>query len=145
MAVDVTCEVLIDRPRADVAAFMFDANNDAAWTSGLVEARPLSEGPLTEGSEVERVSKFLGRRFAYRIQVLSAEPDRYVEMLATQPFEMRVRYELEDGNDGKTVTRIRTSGGGTGFFRVAGPLLASMVKKSITKDLQQLRHAWKAS
>jgi hypothetical protein len=62
-----------------------------------------------------------------------------VEMLAREPFEIHVRYELEDRPDGHSMVRIRTSGGGSGFFRMAAPLLAKMVRRSITNDLENLK------
>lgn len=139
MAVDVFAEVEIARPRAEVAAFMFEPRNDAIWTTGVVEVEPEQDGPLRTGTAVKRISKFLGRRFGYRIEVVDADIDRFVEMTAKEPFEMRVRYELEDRGEGRTLARIRTSGGGTGFFKVAAPLLGRMVRRSITNDLENLK------
>ena len=138
MEIDVQAELLIARPRAEVAAFMFDPANDAAWIGGVREARALTDGPLQQGSRVERVASFLGRRFSYTTEVLAYEPERMVEMRATQPFEIQVRYELTD-QDGGTLVRIRAAGGGTGFFKLAAPLLGAMVRRNIVGDLQRLR------
>ncbi len=139
--VDVRPEVIVRRPRRDVAAFMFDPANDARWTGGLVSAKSLTHGPLRKGSKLERTSKFLGRTFSYVIEVLDAEDDRFVEMRATRPFEMHVRYELEDLPSVEQGTRvsIRASGGGTGFFKLAAPLLARMVRRNIAADLERLK------
>ena len=73
MSVDVASEIVIFRPRAAVAAYMFDPRNDANWTSGVIELRPLQEG-RTPGKvrEFERISKFLGRRFGYTYEVVQA-------------------------------------------------------------------------
>lgn len=144
MSVDITAEVTIDRPRAAVAAYMFDPRNDAVWTGGLVDARPLGDGPLVTGSKVERTSKFLGRKFSYLIEVLDHEPEARVEMLTHEPFEMRITYLLDDAPGGATRTRIRAAGGGSGFFQVAGPLLGRMVKRSIQNDLEMLKEALEA-
>jgi hypothetical protein len=138
MSVDVRAEVLIRRSRQDVARYMFDPRNDAVWTTGVVECRPEQDGLLRTGAAVERVSKFLGRRMAYRIEVVDHEDDRFVEMIAKEPFTIHVRYELEDA-EGGTLTRIVTRGEGTGFYRVAAPFLARMVRRSITNDLENLR------
>ena len=138
MEIDVQAEQLIARPRAEVAAYMFDPANDAAWIGGVLEARALSDGPLQPGARVERVASFLGRRFTYVTEVLSFEPERMVEMRATQPFEIRVRYELAE-QAGQTLVRIRAAGGGTGFFKLAAPLLGAMVRRNIAGDLQRLQ------
>jgi hypothetical protein len=136
--VDVHCEVLVQRPRADVAAFMFDPKNDALWTTGVVECRPLTDGPLRAGSRVERVTKFLGRTFGYQYEVVSADAESFVEMRVDEPFPMRIRYELEDRPRG-TLARIRAQGDASGFFRLASPLLGRMVRRNITNDLETLK------
>ena len=46
MAIDVSTEVLIRLPREQVATFMFDPAKDKLWTQGVVECRPLTDGPL---------------------------------------------------------------------------------------------------
>ena len=138
MPIDVSTQVLIRRPRDKVAAFMFDPTKDALWTQGVVECRPLTEGPLRKGSRVERVSKFLGRQFGYQYEVTDADADSFVEMKVDRPFPMNIRYELEDAPTG-TVARIRAQGEAGGFFRMAGPLLARMVRRNITQDLDAMR------
>jgi len=137
MSVDVFAEVEIARPRAEVAAFMFDPTHDAEWTSGIEEVKPLQPGLLRSGAKVDRVARFLGKRLEYRIEVVSAEPETFVEMRATEPFEMLIRYELEDCENG-TVVRIRTSGGGSKFFKLTAPMLGRMVQRSIATDLANL-------
>ena len=138
MAVDVTCEVTIDRPRAAVAAYMFDPQNDVAWTTGIVACKPLTPGRLRPGSRVERTSQFLGRRFDYVYEVVAADGDRSVELQVNEPFPMRISYILDDAGDG-TRARINARGEAGGFFRLATPLLGLMVRRSIGKDLARLK------
>ena len=139
MSTDVTVEVIIARPRAAVAAYMFDPQNDAAWTTGVIEARPRQPGRLVAGARVERTAKFLGRTFAYEYMVTAASGDDFVEMSVNEPFPMHIRYELADAPGGGTVARIRATGEARGFFRVAAPLLNPMVRRSIAADLKQLK------
>ncbi len=144
MAIDVQVEVLIRRARADVAAFMFDPTNDAIWTTGVVECRPRQDGRLRTGARVERVTKFLGRQFAYEYEVVDADELGFVEMKVEQPFPMRVRYELANVPDG-TRARIRAQGDATGFFRMAAPFMTRMVRRNITNDLETLKEWLEAS
>ena len=139
MTVDVRPEVRIRRPRAEVAAFMFDPANDLAWTGGITESRPAQPGPLLEGSVVERTARFLGRTFSYGYVVRAHEPDRLVEMEVERPFPMVVRYELSDADDGSTVTAIRATGSPGRFFGWATPLMRRQVHRSIAADLERLR------
>ena len=46
MSTDVRVEIVIDKPREAVAAFMFDPANDARWTSGVIAVNPLDPGRL---------------------------------------------------------------------------------------------------
>lgn len=138
MTTDVRVELLVKRPRAAVAQFMFNPSNDTRWTTGIVACRPLTEGPLRRGSRVERTAKFLGKQFAYQYEVTDAAADRFVEMVVAQPFPMQVRYELADGPDG-TLVAIHARGEARGFFRIASPLLNRMVRRNIRKDLELLK------
>ncbi|GLZ28493.1 hypothetical protein Lesp02_06830 [Lentzea sp. NBRC 105346] len=139
MAVDVRPEVLVHRPRDEVAAFMFDPANDLKWTGGITDSRPAQPGPLGKGATVERTAKFLGREFVYGYEVTDHEPDRLVEMKVDRPFPMTVRYELDDAPDG-TLVAIHASGSPGGFFGWATPLMKRQVRKSITADLERLRN-----
>ena len=52
MTVDVRPQIVVGRPRAQVAAFMFDPANDLAWTRGITASRPAQGGPLVAGATV---------------------------------------------------------------------------------------------
>jgi Polyketide cyclase / dehydrase and lipid transport len=138
MAVDVRPSVRIRRPRHDVAAFMFNPDNDLRWTGGITASRPAQPGPLVRGAKVDRTAKFLGRTFTYRYVVTDHEPDRLVELQVDRPFPMRVRYELADADHGTEVT-IHASGTPGRFFGWATPLMTRQVRASISHDLERLR------
>ena len=137
-AVDVRREVLINRPRALVAAYMFDPKNDADWTRNVRAVRPLVEGRLRVGSRVERRVRFLGREFGYMYEVVAADGDHFVEMVVQQPFPMQIRYQLDDVVGGTRAT-IHARGNAGRFFRWAGPLMRAMVARSIGNDLRALK------
>lgn len=118
---------------------MFDPRNDERWTKAVLEIRQLTDGPVGPGTKVERTVKFLGRRFSYTYEVLAIDRERYLELSVTQPFPMHVRYELDDDGNGDTIATIRTWGDATGFFRMAGPLMAPMVRRNISRDLELLK------
>jgi len=140
VAVDVRPEVLVHRPRTEVAAFMFDPANDLRWTGGITSSHPAQLGPLVEGATVERTARFLGRTFRYGYVVTEHEPDQLVELKVDRPFPMLVRYELQDAPDG-TLVAIHAVGSPGRFFGWATPVMARQVRKSITGDLGRLRSA----
>jgi len=138
MAVDVRPEVLVHRPRAEVAAFMFDPANDLRWTGGITSSRAARPGLLVKGARVERTASFLGRKFRYGYVVTEHTPDRLVEMKVDRPFPMLVRYELQDDPAG-TLVAIHAVGAPGRFFGWATPVMARQVRKSIAGDLDRLR------
>ena len=140
MGVDVRPEVLVRRPRAKVAAFMFDPANDLRWTGGITSSRPAQPGPLVAGAKVERTARFLGRTFTYGYVVTEHKPDRLVELKVDRPFPMLVRYELADAPEG-TLVAIHAVGTPGRFFGWATPVMTRQVRKSISGDLGRLRAA----
>ena len=138
MTVDVRPTVLVRRPRAEVAAYMFDPAHDLEWTGGITDSRPAQPGPLVEGSTVVRTARFLGRTFDYGYVVSAHEPERLVELRVDRPFPMTIRYELADAAGGTEVA-IRATGSPGRFFGWAGPLMSRQVRSSIAADLERLR------
>jgi hypothetical protein len=138
VTIDVRPEILVRRPRDEVAAFMFDPANDMRWTGGITDSRPAQPGPLTTGATVERTARFLGRSFTYGYVVTEHEPGRLVQLDVERPFPMRVRYELQDVADG-TLVAIHATGNPGRFFGWATPLMSGKVRKSIAADLERLR------
>lgn len=136
--VDVRPSQVIRRPRADVAAFMFDPAHDTEWTGGITASRPDQPGPLSTGATVARDARFLGRTFTYGYVVTAHDPGRLVEMQVEKPFPMTVRYELEDHPEG-TLAAIHAAGDPGRFFGWATPLMRRMVARNIAGDLARLR------
>ena len=138
MAIDITADVTISRPRAEVAAYAMDPANDPVWIGGIVEARQVSDHPFGVGTRVARVAHFLGRRMDYTPEVREYVPGERLAMATDKPFDMTITYAFED-NGADTHASIRVQGGGSGFYSVAGPLLAPLVKRSVGRDLRTLK------
>jgi uncharacterized membrane protein len=144
VSTDVTVEKTITRPRAEVARHATDWRNDPEWIRALTEATLLTEPPLGVGSRVRRVAKFLGKRIEYVNEVTELEPERRLVMRSVEaPFPMTVTYEFEDAGEA-TRMRIRAEGEASGFYRLAGPLLARSVERSIAGDLAALKRKLEA-
>ncbi len=140
MSVDVTVEQRIARPRSEVAAVAMDPANDERWIGALTEVNMLTEGPVGPGTRVERVAAFLGRRMRYVNEIVAHDPPARLEMRSVEaPFPMRVTYEFEEDGPGATLARIRAEGDAGRFYALAGPLLATMVRRGIRRDLRGLK------
>jgi uncharacterized membrane protein len=140
MNIDVTAEVQIMRPLADVAAYMIDPAHDPEWIGGVREARLVGDPPLGVGSRVARVASFLGRRVEYVNEIVALDPAECLDMRSVQaPFPMRITYSFTDRDGGATTVRNRVRGAPGGFFALFGPLLAPLVRRSVQRDLDRLR------
>jgi uncharacterized membrane protein len=141
VSTDVAVKRRIERPREEVAAYAVDWHNDTEWIGALNEVKLVQDEPL----QVARVAGFLGKRIEYVNEVVEHEPGRRLVMRSVKaPFPMTVTYEFEDGADGGSVMRIRTQGDASGFYRVAGPLLARSVKRGLERDLATLKERLEA-
>ena len=141
MSVRVHVSTLIERPLQAVVDYTTAPRRDVEWTSGLVEAHPAEEGPLREGLVIERISRFLGRDMRYTILVTERRGDEWVDMETTAgPFPMTVRYAWEPVGD-HTRFSITTTGEPAGFFALAAPVVSAAVRRSIAKDLANLKAA----
>ncbi len=138
MSIDISAEIAIGRPRTEVAAFVMDPENDTAWIGGITESKSATDGAIGVGSKVARTAKFLGRELNYVNEVTALEEGQLLAMKAEKPFPMEIRYEFEDTGQG-TLTRVSVSGEGSGFFRLAAPLLAPMVRRNVAGDLRRLK------
>ncbi len=138
MAIDITADVNIGRPRAEVAAYAMDPANDPVWLGGIVEARQVTDGPFGVGTRVARVARFLGRRMDYTPEIREYVPGERLAMATDKPFDMTITYAFEDrGTD--TRASVRVQGEGSGFYAVAAPLLGPLVKRSVSRDLRTLK------
>ena len=139
MAIDTTAVIAVGRPRDRVAAYLRDPANDPHWIGGIRTARLVTAPPVAEGSQVERVAWFLGRRIEYVNQITELTSERLAMRSVRSPFPMRVTYAFQDAGDATTRVSVRVEGEPGRRYRLAGPLLALAVRRSVQRDLRNLR------
>lgn len=141
MSVDAKAEILIERPRSEVAKIMFDPKCDVLWVGGLKNSFPMSAGALKKDSLVNRVGNFLGRDYSAKLLVVRDEPEKTLEFASDEPFEMKIKYDLTDAENGTKVT-LRMQGIVEHQYQVPPAVFGKMVTEAITNDLKKLkRHA----
>lgn len=137
--IDVTASTIVAAPRDVVAAYVTDHHNDPIWIGGITESELEGDAPIAVGSRVRRVASFLGKRIDYVNEVVRLEPGSVLEMRSVKsPFPMAVTYTFEDAPGG-TRTGVRVQGDPSALYRLAGPLLARQVKRSIQGDVERLK------
>lgn len=140
MPVNVLTEIVIDRPRAEVAAFAANPDNAPAWYVNIKSAQWQSQPPLRVGSHIAFVAEFLRRRLAYTYEITEYVPgERLVMRTAEGPFPMETTYTWEPaGPDGTRMT-LRNRGTPQGFSRLVAPFMAAAMRKANWKDLARLK------
>jgi hypothetical protein len=144
VSVDITAQVRVVRPPAEVAAYMSDPANDPEWIGGVREARLEGPPPLRAGSRVARVARFLGKRVEYVNEVVALDDEHLDMRSVAAPFPMRITYSFTADGPAATIVRNRVRGAPGGFFALFGPLLAPLVRRSVQRDLERLRDVLEA-
>jgi len=140
MAVDVQTEVEINRSRIEVAAYAADPDNATAWYENITRVDWKTARPLTVGSQVAFVARFLGRRLAYSYAIEEFVPgERLVMRTADGPFAMETTYTWEDTPRGSTRMILRNRGEPTGFSKIAAPIIAKAMRRANRKDLKRIQ------
>lgn len=138
--VDVSSEIEIERPRAEVAAYASDPDNATAWYVNIKSVVWQTPRPLGVGSRFAFVAGFLGRRLAYTYEVREMVcAERFVMATSDGPFAMETTYTWRDTPRGGTYMSLRNRGEPSGFSRVASPFIAAAMRRANRKDLARLK------
>jgi uncharacterized membrane protein len=140
VAVDVSTEIEIARPREDVAAYVSDPANAPEWYANIESVEWETPPPVAMGSRLAFVARFMGRRLAYTYEVKESVPNERLVMATSEgPFPMETTYEWHDASAGGTRMRLRNRGEPVGFSRLVAPLMGSAVRRANRADLARLK------
>lgn len=140
MPVDVQTQITIRRPRGEVAAYAADPDNATEWYEKIKSVEWKTERPLTTGSRIAFVARFLGRRLSYTYEITElAAGDRIVMRTPDGPFPMETTYTWKDTPSGDTYMTLRNRGEPSGFSKLTTPMLAAAMRRANRKDLARLK------
>ncbi len=146
MAVDVTTEIGIERPRDEVAAYAADPDNATRWYQNIKSVEWETPPPLVVGSRLRFTASFMGRPLTYTYQVREHTPaERFVMSTDHGPFPMETTYEWRDGPGGATLMTLRNRGEPSGFAKVGAGLMARAMERANRKDLARLKSVLEGS
>jgi hypothetical protein len=140
MPVDVSTEIVIDRPRDVVSAYAADPGNAPDWYENIESVEWKTAPVLEVGSQVAFVARFLGRRLAYTYELRGfVAGESLVMSTADGPFPMETTYTWADNRSGGTEMTLRNRGEPSGFSRIGAPVMARAIRRANRKDLERLK------
>jgi uncharacterized membrane protein len=141
MKVDVSNEIVIQRPLAEVAEYAANPANAPDWYVNIKAIEWKTPPPARVGSQVAFVAQFLGRQLAYTYEIVEfIRDERLVMRTAEGPFPMETTYTWESTAAGGTRMTLRNRGTPSGFSSVMAPFMARAVRRANRKDLAALKH-----
>ena len=133
-------DIAIDRPAADVFAYLSDFAKNPSWQDGMKSCVWVTEPPLRVGSRYQQKAGFAGRDINSVFEVVEYEPGSSVKAVTVEgTFPITFRRWVEPINDERTRVQALIEGDSTGFFRFVEPLMAPMVRRSIRADYKRLK------
>ena len=137
--IKVELEVIINRPIEEVFTFISNVENDSQWSTGAVETKFTSKGPIRKGSTFKEATMFLGRKIEMTGEYTEYIPNKkFVCKSISGPFPAEGSYTFKEVDRATKVT-VSMEVEPRGFFKVAEPLLVRMFKRQSETELANLK------
>jgi uncharacterized protein YndB with AHSA1/START domain len=132
--------ITINRPVAEVFAYVSDLPTGPEWQPGLVEVRRITEGPEGVGTQYTGVRKFMGRRMESVIEYTTYELNKklvFKSISGNSPLVQSFLFEpTAEGTKLTARLEIQTSG----LMGLAEPLIASSLKHDVDTNYAILKN-----
>lgn len=140
MDIDVTTEIVIARPRHEVAEFAVDPDRIPLWHLRIRSIEWRTEPPLGVGTRLAFAAEFLRRRIEYVYEIVEHVPAaRFVMRTAEGPFPMETVYTWRDAGEDATAMTLQNRGEPGGVLRLGVPVMRLAVRRANGKDLALLK------
>jgi uncharacterized membrane protein len=140
MPIDVSSDIVINRPIATVATYSADPANAPEWYRNIDSATWQTPPPVQAGSRIAFVARFFGRRLDYVYEVTELTAGQRLVMRTEQGlFPMETTYTWAASAYDATRMTLRNRGEPAGFASVAAPVMARAVRRATQADLRCLK------
>ena len=130
---------LIQRPVADVYAFVATPTNIPRWQSNIHEVKPSSSGPVMVGSTFQSAGEIIGRKIEGSMTGTEMDPEKKFGFRGTNgPITVNVHLTFKAlGTGTKCSLTIDAEPGGA--FKLAEGLLTNQLKTQMEKNFAALK------
>ena len=132
-------DVIIEHPVEVVFPYVANPEVYPQWQSGFLEAKITSEGPIGVGTTFRAVHEMAGRRIEVDNEVTAFQPNKIFAFRSTSGNLATVGLiTLQPAGEG-TRARLAFEAQFGGFFRLAEPLAARLIKRQQQADIEELK------
>jgi uncharacterized protein YndB with AHSA1/START domain len=136
--IQIEKSVLINKPVAEVFAFVSNSDNTPKW-QGRVETIIPEGPPNVVGSRYTEVRKFMGQEMKSLLEITAFEQNaRWAARVITGPVPYEVTATFEPSAAGTKMT-TRVEGEPKGFFKIAEGMVKGQLEKSLEDDGNRLK------
>lgn len=129
----------IARPAGEVFAFVSDVGNNSRWQNGMRSCVWTSDPPVGVGSTYDQEASFPGRTIHSKFEVVDFEPGAVIAANTVEgSFPITFRRAVEPVDEATAQVAAVITGDSSGFFKIAEPLMRTMVRRSIEGDYDRL-------
>ena len=141
---DITTTAEIDRPAAEVFAYVADMANNPNWQQGQRRCEWTSQPPHGVGSTYDQEARFMGRTIRSSFEVTEFEAGRLIRIVSTADMPIVVTRTVEAIGDDRSRVTAHVQGDPPGLLKIFGPLLDRMVERNVAKDYERLKELLEA-
>src|SRR5688500_9530287 len=123
--VNVTTEIIIERPVNKVAGYASDPDNATQWYANIKSVTWNTSKEIRVGSKIEFMAQFLGKRLIYTYEIVEFLPnEKFVMRTADGPFPMETTYLWKSLSENKTKMTLINRGSPSGFSKFLAPFMS---------------------
>ncbi|SDC67655.1 SRPBCC family protein [Rhodococcus tukisamuensis] len=132
--------IVIERPLAEVFAYLSNPENGTAWNSNVIDYKVISGTADEVGSVTEFSAKVAGLRLEATEELTTYEPNKRLQWRSK---ESRIGYtrelDFDSDGDGTRVTFLQEAEAGTGLFKFADPIVQRLYTHDVRGNLEKAK------
>ena len=137
---ELTNTVTIDRPIDSVFAAWSELHRIPEWYEGSLERRKITDGPIGVGTKYHAIDKVPpGRTMEGTLEVTAFEPNRYLAVTLSAPYNSEWEVTLEDVDGAATVMTMHIDARMSGLQGLFAPLLRGWAQRTNQKGLDNFK------